>query len=962
MDQNSQRRRRPTIFLVLIALLLLPGVFIDDVVVVVAARNKSASEGKYVDVDRSFRVNCYPENQYSAAVKLTRRKCRARGCAFDSQAAANSSLGVPCYYPRSRGLRYSLKRQEGTAWGFRLHLVMFGTSPFSMDFLRPVLDVHMLSDELIRFTFDDIYASPRRYRVPLDLNLPPRPRETTNRLYEFKITHRDRLSFVIIRKATGTVIFDTGVGGLVLSEQFLQLASRVPSVNVYGLGEHSRHSFRHQFDTATAWPAFARDQPPGGDNNLYGVHPFYTCVEDSKGNTHGVFFLNSNAQEYELSPDPMLTWRTIGGVLDFFVLMGPSPEHVVQQYTKLVGRPMMPPYWALGFQLCRYGYNSLTNLQRAVDQTLRYDIPLDVQYADIDHMDERKDFTIDPVNFAFLPQYFDTLRQRGMRTIIILDPALIVNETNYEPYEKMKMVGGNIVWPPHFPVPNGSADSDRSMLGFVWPKGKVVFPDFFKSGARRVWKELIVQHRQTLAFDGIWIDMNEPANFGTNEDRPWNWPEDDRPYWSLQCGHNRWDDPAYRPLAAYKYDEAKRQKPLAEKTLCMNGVQGDRGQFKHYDVHSLYGWSQTPITLDAARAATGERSVVISRSTFPGSGKYAGHWLGDNTSIWSHLADSIIGMLDFSLFGIPYIGADICGFFGNTTEELCLRWMQLGAFYPFSRNHNGIGNMEQHPGAFGEPLATASREILETRYWLLPYLYTLFHQAHTQGSTVVRPLHHEFPTDKKALGIDRQFLWGPALLISPILEQGQTKLSYYLPNGQWYHFYTGEMTEGPTEKSVGVTLTSKPELHLRGGHVIVMQAPAINTHLSRQNPFEVRVLLDRPDTEGCTATGSFFWDDGASVDTYENGAYFLATYQVLYCKTLQVTVTHANATAVPDVNRLRYDRIIVYGVTSVSYVIVTDESGSDFLSLFAFHRALQKLNIILIDNVTIGTSFNVRWY
>ncbi|KAK7100862.1 hypothetical protein V1264_023730 [Littorina saxatilis] len=900
------------------------------------------------------RVDCFPDAR-SPAVNLTQEACQQRGCQFDEEAATSKTGSVVCFYSADEGgLRYNVSRREDTQHGFKLHLTASGPYPFGGNFTSPVLDVQMLSNQLLRLTFDDAGAVPPRYRVPTNINIPTTG--ANNPLYTFNVTDQDILSFVIIRKATGTVIFDTGPGGLVLSDQFLQLTTRLPSADLYGLGENTHSSFRRHFDKDNSWAAFARDQFPGGDNNLYGVHPFYTCVEDSHGNTHGVFLLNSNAQEYALSPGPMLTWRTIGGVLDFYVFLGPSPENVVQQYTQVIGRPMMPPYWSLGFQLCRYGYNNLTNMQRAVEQTKSYDIPHDVQYADIDHMDERKIFTIDQGNFAGLADYFDTLRAGGMRTIIILDPCIIVNETNYEPYEEMKKVKANIMWPSDFDIPANSSDDDGSMLGFVWPKGKVVFPDYFKSVTHQVWKDLIVKHHQNKTrFDGIWIDMNEPANFGTNEERPWNWPKNDTPYWSLQCKNNSWDEPPYRPLAAYMYDNADNPRTLADKTVCMNGVQGDRGQYRHYDVHSLYGWSQTAPTLEAARAATGERSLVVTRSTFPGSGKDGGHWLGDNTSVWSHLRQSIIGMLDFNLFGIPYIGADICGFFDDTTEELCLRWMQLGAFYPYSRNHNGNGYNEQHPGALGDNVGIASREIMETRYWLLPYLYTLFHQAHTQGETVVRPLHHEFPMDFKARGIDRQFMWGPALLISPILELNQTELKYYLPGGRWYHFYTGEVSMGPSEKTVPVTLMSKPELHLRGGHVLVLQAPANNTHFSRQNSFQIRAMLDKANG---SARGSLFWDDGVSVDTYENGKYTLVNYTVKD-KTLQVTVV-ANK-GVSDVSSLDYEDVIVYGVTAANNVTATKTGGASFYPAFTFHTNLQMLNITLGNAVKLSEGFTLSW-
>ncbi|XP_042747732.1 maltase-glucoamylase, intestinal-like [Lagopus leucura] len=118
------------------------------------------------------------------------------------------------------------------------------------------------------------------------------------------------------------------------------------------------------------------------------------------------------------------------------------------------------------------------------------------------------------------------------------------------------------------------------------------------------------------------------------------------------------------------------------------------------------------------------------------------------------------------------VGADICGFFENTTEELCRRWMQVGAFYPFSRNHNTELCSPQDPAYFGADsiLVTSSIHYLNIRYTLLPYLYTLFYKAHTQGDTVARPLMHEFYSDEATWDVDKQFLWGPALLITPVMD------------------------------------------------------------------------------------------------------------------------------------------------------------------------------------------------
>ena len=151
------------------------------------------------------------------------------------------------------------------------------------------------------------------------------------------------------------------------------------------------------------------------------------------GQMHGVLLLNSNAMDYSFGPEPSLTIRTIGGILDFFVFLGPSPEQVIQQYTWLVGRSFLPPYWGLGFHLCRWGYGNLTHMKMVNKRNRDAGVPLDVQYADIDYMDAEKDFTIDPINYRGLKEFFSQIRTDGMRTIVILDPGTFDDQKYYAP-------------------------------------------------------------------------------------------------------------------------------------------------------------------------------------------------------------------------------------------------------------------------------------------------------------------------------------------------------------------------------------------------------------------------------------------------------------------------------------------------------------------------------------------------
>jgi alpha-glucosidase (family GH31 glycosyl hydrolase) len=308
------------------------------------------------------------------------------------------------------------------------------------------------------------------------------------------------------------------------------------------------------------------------------------------------------------------------------------------------------------------------------------------------------------------------------------------------------------------------------------------------------------------------------------------------------------------------------------------------GAYKMYDTHSLYGYLESKSTVEALqKAQPGRRGFVLSRSTFANSGAYVAHWLGDNVAKWEHLQHSIIGMLELSMFGIAHTGPDICGFIGTPTVELCKRWMQAGAFYPYSRNHNDIQSPPQDPGYFGPDVAVPSREYMTIRYRILPYMYSLFYKANTQGTTVARPMFFEYPTDPATWPLDKQFMLGNAFLVAPIVDQGQAHPLVYMPHGFWYQWTAGSVQhydkcDKPTGEYVTVDVDG-PALLQRDGTVVPTQAlndgNIVSTKFTRVQPFQLTVVPGCADKQ---ASGVLFWDDGDAIDTVKTGAYLEVGY------------------------------------------------------------------------------------
>ncbi|KAJ9211489.1 CAZyme family GH31 [Paecilomyces variotii] len=735
-------------------------------------------------------------------------------------------------------------------------------------------------------------------------------------------------NFKVIRKANKDVLFNTEGTVLVYENQFIEFVSALPeNYNLYGLGERI-HGLRlgNNF-TATTYAADAADpidaniygtHPFYLDTRYYevdskqGTYTLLTTNETDQSKeytsfSHGVFLRNAHGQEVLLRPEG-ITWRTLGGSIDLYFYSGPTQADVTRSYqTSTVGLPTMQQYYTFGYHQCRWGYQNWSVMADVVSSFAKFQIPLETIWSDIDYMNAYRDFENDPIRFSYSEgaEFLGQLHENGQHWVPIVDSAIYIpnSENASDAYDVYTRGEADGVWMTN---PDGSL-----YIGAVWP-GYTVFPDWHNPKAHEFWSNEIATWHQKVAFDGIWIDMSEVSSFcvgscGTgnltlNPVHPsfllpgepgaviYDYPESFNVTNSTEAASasaasvsqaaatasasastttsylRTTPTPGVRDVnhPPYVINNVQPGHDLAVHAVSPNATHIDG--VSEYDVHNLWGYQILNATYHGLlKVWEDKRPFIIGRSTFAGSGKWAGHWGGDNTSLWAYMFFSIPQALSFSLFGIPMFGVDTCGFNGNSDEELCNRWMQLSAFFPFYRNHNVLSAISQEPYVWASVI-DASKAAMKIRYALLPYIYTLFYLAHTTGSTVMRAVSWEFPNDPSLAAIDTQFLLGPSLMVVPVLEPQVDYVKGVFPgvgNGEvWYDWYTQSVFDA--KPGVNTTI-SAPLGHIpvfvRGGSILPMQEPALTTRDARKTPWALLTALGG----NGTASGQLYIDDGESI-------------------------------------------------------------------------------------------------
>ena len=402
----------------------------------------------------------------------------------------------------------------------------------------------------------------------------------------------------------------------------------------------------------------------------------------------------------------------------------------------------------------------------------------------------------------------------------------------------------------------------------VWP-GATLFPDYLNPNTTIFWEYGLTTYRDLVHFDGIWFDMNEIAGLTRNlpciGEIADECKKEDNFYY--------YDDLPYLP----GYD-AKDRTNMAAGTINENGLLygPDERKYAIYNTKPILSYTQNKMTFNYLKNKLGVRPFIISRSATMGSGKYNGHWLGDNTSNYKLMKNSLDGIFQFVIYGIPMTGDDICGFFGESYGTLCNRWYNLGVFYPFSRNHNS-GNQDQFPWSFNDDnILNNIIQAINYRYMLLRYIYShLFSSSLNEKVGFFNPVFFSFPNDPESYNnINEKVMIGDSFILFPVFSDNTSDINCTFPPGKWNYFPDGKILLNEEDERT-IELSGEfniIHLYMKEGTIVPWQSTldryVANSYYLR---FEKLNLIINPDRDNKAQGVIFFDNDG--INTIENKDY-----------------------------------------------------------------------------------------
>ena len=633
-----------------------------------------------------------------------------------------------------------------------------------------------------------------------------------------------------------------------------------------GLGEKTGNLNRR----GSAYVNWNTDNPHYDNNSdpLYATVPFYVGIHD--GLNYGIFLDNSYRTRFNFgaSNDRFSYFSADDGEMDYYFIFNTNVADIIKSYTWLTGRMELPPLWSLGYQQCRWSYTPDSEALNIAKTFREKKIPADVIYLDIDYMDAYKIFTWHPENFPHPEKLINELKALGFKTVVIIDPGIKV-ETAYQAYDE------GIEKDYFIKYPDGTFWTAQ-----VWP-GWCHFPDFTDPEARQWWGEKF-EGLVKLGIEGFWNDMNEIACWG-------------------------------------------QQSP----SLLEFDWEGNKTTYRQ--AKNVYGTLMARSTFEGVKKLmNGKRPLIITRAGYAGLQRYTSIWTGDNQATDHHMMLGIRLVNSLGLSGISFTGSDVGGFGGNATPELFARWISIGAFTPFFRGHSAINTASSEPWVFGERVENIARNYIRLRYKLLPYIYTAMHESAQSGLPLNRSLAIDYTFDENIYNrkFQNQYLFGPSILVAPVESVVQIT-NVYLPDGDWYNFFTDEKQAGNKKLFVECPLEKLP-LFVKAGSIIPMQSVVQHTGQKPSDTLVIHVYKSEKETD---FVYKYYEDDGVSYD-YKEGKFYKR--EIIYKTSIDEIIFKEKKGEFES--KFKALRLVFHGFTDIGNIIKVDGKprkiypvGIDFL-------------------------------
>ena len=558
----------------------------------------------------------------------------------------------------------------------------------------------------------------------------------------------------------------------------------------------------------------------GADNLNFSV-PFITS-----SNNYALLFDNASKSYLDIGKTDLnvLEYGAMSGELNFYIIQANSYADILSSYHQLTGKQPVPPRWALGNFLSRFGYTSEAEVKDIMQKMKTAAIPYDAVIFDLFWFGDSIKGTmgnLDWVNKTAWPdpaRMINDFTKDGTKTILITEPFVVNTSSNYEASKPFNAVD--------------SAGKQYILKDFYFGRGGLI--DIFRKESRD-WFWSKYKPQMNKGVEGWWGDLGEPERH----------PSD-----------------LYHNLSQLGYKRL----------------------FKADEVHNMYGHYWTKMLFDKYASEYPEKRLFsLNRSGFAGTQRYGIFpWTGDVSRSWKGLQAQLPVLLGMSMSGVPYVHSDAGGFAGGEKDpELYIRWLQFAQYTPIFRPHGteltkvdtASTSYPSEPALFEEPYQSMAKQVVLDRYALMPYNYTLAYKQATEGKPLISPLYYYFSKDTNTYNVQDEMMWGENILVAPVLEKGTTERKIFLPAGKWYNIATNKVSESGwiTEP---ITMSAIPVFVKEGSFIPRNNKTIMNTTTYNTSDITITYYPSRQ-----FSTYTLFDDDGNTNKSIEKNLFELITFE-----------------------------------------------------------------------------------